>query len=108
MFYCTDCKKLVEEGEKTETESGEFWGARFTYETHTDCCSECGSTDIEEPWKCVCGEEIPPGEKLCENHKDFLNDVKKEIRNEFPGIAPVDQTTIEEYLIDNLFLRTEG
>ena len=103
MKYCTDCKKIVEEGLKAEIVTGEYWGAPFSQINYIDCCSECGSTDIGEPNYCPCGEPIPPTDKLCENCEDNLNWIRKEIRELFPKIAPMDQTTVEEYLCENLW-----
>ena len=80
MKYCTDCKKLVEEAEKAETVSGEYFGAKFTDTAYIPCCSECGSEDIDEPNKCPCGEEIKPLDELCENCIDNLDDIKKDVR----------------------------
>jgi hypothetical protein len=103
MKYCADCKKLVEEGIKTETVTGEYWGMKFRDTVQIPCCAECGSEDIEDPNKCPCGEEIPPLDKLCENCQDNLNDIKKEIRALFPKIKPIDESTVEEYILENLW-----
>ena len=103
MKYCTDCKKLVEEAEKAETVSGEYWGAKFSQDERYKCCGKCGGTDIDEPNKCPCGEEIKPLDELCENCIDNLDDIKKDVRVLFPRIETIDKSAVEEYILDGLW-----
>lgn len=109
-YYCQNCGNVFPEedcGHKTEAAFDyEYGSERGTHYATYECCPECGSIDdLEEANYCPCGVGIKPTEKLCENCEDSLRDIKNEVRALFPNIKPIDETTVEEYLVDNLFPR---
>ena len=103
MIYCYDCHELQDEGIKRETNTGEFWGAKFSQDECYKCCGKCGGTDIDEPNKCPCGDEIKPLDELCENCIDILDDIKKDVRALYPRIKTIDKSAVEDYILDGLW-----
>lgn len=109
MKYCNDCEMIVEEGSTEETVSGEYWGAQFTQTNEYECCSICGSEDIEDVEKCPCQEiEVEPLHKnkwgLCENCRDNLEYELSEIRKIFgKKVLAGDKSTVETYILENLW-----
>ena len=66
IYYCKECKELIEEDELEEKDEGyytEFWGSKVYHSYITTHCPYCGSEKIEEAPQCEeCGEYFVPNE----------------------------------------------
>lgn len=85
MYYCKDCKELIENDELEEADEGfytEVWGHNCYNEYSTVRCPYCGSDDIEEAPRCEhCHDYFVPTDDdkdLCEECLDLLKDEGEE------------------------------
>ena len=79
MYLCANCGRMFDSPDEVEDFTSEYWGA--TVRHYTTVCPNCGSDDFDEMDKCqVCGNDIPPGEKICENCHDLIRDVADSIK----------------------------
>ena len=79
MYICMNCQAMFDSPNEVEDFTSEFWGARVRH--MTSVCPNCGSDDFDEMDKCeICGEDINPGEELCENCRGLIKDIADEIR----------------------------
>ena len=80
MKICNDCKSTFENGELELDFYSEAWGQ--TVKHYKVVCPSCGGDDIEEMDKCeICGTWIPPGDGICENCHDLIEDLTDQIRS---------------------------
>lgn len=80
MYLCENCGATFNIPDEVNDFSSEFWGATVT---HTTCvCPSCGSDDFVEMDRCdMCGEDIAPGEELCENCRYLVDDIANDIKS---------------------------
>ena len=79
MYICMNCQTMFDSPNEVEDFTSEFWGARVRH--MTSVCPYCGSDDFDEMDKCeICGEDINPGEELCENCRGLIKDIAEDIR----------------------------
>lgn len=74
MYYCEDCKKLIDDCELKEIDEGfytEVWGSSVYNDYVSEKCPFCGSDKIEEAPRCVkCRQYFVPKNEyddLCED-----------------------------------------
>lgn len=79
MYICMNCGATFDSPNTVTDFSSEFWGANVQH--YKSECPNCGSDDFDEMDKCeMCGEDINPGEELCENCRGLIKDIADEIR----------------------------
>lgn len=80
MYICENCQQTFDSPNETEDFTSECWG---TPVRHMTCvCPYCGSGEFEEMDRCeMCGEYINPGEEICENCRDLIDDIAGDIRS---------------------------
>lgn len=104
MYLCANCGRMFDSPEEVEDFTSEFWGA--TVRHFTTVCPNCGSDDFDEMDKCdVCGEEIAPGEDLCENCRDLIRDISDDIKAKARYVSlkyKLNYTEFMEHLIEEL------
>ena len=79
MYLCANCGRTFDSPDEVADFTSEYFGATVTHTTTV--CPSCGSDDFDEMDKCeVCGEEIAPGEELCENCRELIRDCAEDVR----------------------------
>lgn len=79
MYQCSRCGSTFDSPDLARDFTSEYFGQLVTH--YVDTCPRCGSTEIEEMDHCViCGEAIPPGEEICRNCEELIDDFADSIR----------------------------
>lgn len=104
MYICNRCSQTFGSLDKVYDFSSEAWGR--TVDHYKSVCPNCGSDDYDEMDKCeICGEYIPPGEGICENCHDLVDDMTDAIRGRLRELAITHKLNYDELLeavIENL------
>lgn len=85
MYYCKDCKELIDEDELKCSDDGfytEVWGHSYYNEYFTVRCPYCGSDRIKEAPLCErCDHYFVPTDDekdFCEVCKSYIEDEEEE------------------------------
>lgn len=104
MFLCANCGQTFDSPKDVADFTSEYWGERVTH--YTPACPYCGSDDFDRMRKCVvCGEDISPDERLCDNCRELIRDVADSIKSNARYLSlryNLDYTEFIENLMEEL------